>query len=306
LPGGRSAVVEVKFLRTKALLPSTLLLIANQVELIRRNLRASYGIIVLAGNAPAAARQVLSDFPDILVYDAGALAFLSAKHPHLLREFDDFIRVAAPFSNLSEPEPNKVSLKDDLAKVAGLSSVTPKPSEARGKEFCVEIRSIKTGKKNAKQFEDRVIEALKYIFEKDLTAWAAQKSSDTGLSYYDVVARVASEHDFWTAIATQFRSRYIIFEFKSYSSKIKQGQIYTTEKYLFGPALRSTAIIISRKGADKNGLAAARGALREHGKLLINLDIDDLCEMLHLRDRGDDHNSVLVDRVDEMLVKLER
>jgi hypothetical protein len=107
-------------------------------------------------------------------------------------------------------------------------------------------------------------------------------------------------------IATQFRSRYIIFEFKNYSKKIKQGQIYTTEKYLFGPALRSTAIIISREGADKNALAAARGALREQGKLLINLNLDDICDMLHRRDKGDDHNSILVDRVDEMLTKLER
>jgi hypothetical protein len=120
------------------------------------------------------------------------------------------------------------------------------------------------------------------------------------------VARVASKHDFWNTIVHQFRSRYIIFEFKNYKAKIKQGQIYTTEKYLFGSALRSTAIIISRSGADKNALAAARGALRESGKLMINLSMDDLCNMLNLKDNGDDHNTVLLERVDEMLMKLER
>jgi hypothetical protein len=97
-----------------------------------------------------------------------------------------------------------------------------------------------------------------------------------------------------------------VFEFKNYLMKIKQGQIYTTEKYLFGTALRSTAIIISRCGADNNALAAARGALRENGKLIINLDIEDMCAMLHLKDQGDDHNAILVERVDDMLMMLER
>jgi hypothetical protein len=138
------------------------------------------------------------------------------------------------------------------------------------------------------------------------TSWAKQKASDTNLSFYDLIARVASEHDFWKAIVTQFRSRYVIFEFKNYNTRIKQGQIYTTEKYLFGTALRSTAFIISRSGADNNALAAARGALREAGKLIINLDVDDLCEMLHRKDSGDDYDALLVERVDEMLMRLER
>jgi hypothetical protein len=107
-------------------------------------------------------------------------------------------------------------------------------------------------------------------------------------------------------IVNHFDSRYIIFEFKNYSSQIKQGQIYTTEKYLFRAALRSTAIIISKKGADKNALAAARGALRENGKLIVNLTVDEICDMLDLKDKGDDPNAVLVDKVDEMLMKLER
>jgi hypothetical protein len=99
----------------------------------------------------------------------------------------------------------------------------------------------------------------------------------------------------------------VVFEFKNYGGKIKQGQIHTTEKYLYRTALRSTAIIISRKGADENALAVCRGALREQGKLIINLTTDDVCKMLHLRDEpGGDCNSVLTEYVDRMLMRLER
>src|SRR5207237_324460 len=140
--------------------------------------------------------------------------------------------------------------------------------EHKGSDLCRDIRSIKVGRPYAKKFEEKVTAALQYIFEKDLVAWYPQKVTDTKISIYDVIARVASEHDFWNTIVHQFRSRYIIFEFKNYKEKIGQGQIYTTEKYLFSAGLRTTAIIISRRGADKNALAAARGALRESGKLI--------------------------------------
>lgn len=55
-----------------------------------------------------------------------------------------------------------------------------------------------------------------------------------------------------------------------------------------------------------SGLAAARGALRESGKLIVNLDIKDICEMLRLKDTGDEHNIILIERIDDMLMRLER
>jgi hypothetical protein len=176
----------------------------------------------------------------------------------------------------------------------------------RGAELCTQIRAIPVGKDDAKAFEDKVAEALEYIFNGDLARWSKLKASDTRISIYDLIANIASDHDFWKSMSHHFQSRYVIFELKNYGNRIKQGQIYTTEKYLYRTALRAIAMIISVKGPDDNALAAARGALREHGKLIVNLTVDDICKMLHLKDSGDDHNSVLVDLVDEMLRKLER
>lgn len=107
-------------------------------------------------------------------------------------------------------------------------------------------------------------------------------------------------------IVNQFNSRYLIVEFKNYNDKIKQGQIFTTEKYLHRNALRSTAIIVSREGPDDNAELACRGALRESGRLIINLNINQLCDMLHAKDDNDDPNSVILDIVDEMLMTIER
>jgi hypothetical protein len=130
--------------------------------------------------------------------------------------------------------------------------------------------------------------------------------TDGGISRYDAIARISSSHDFWQSILRFFHSWYVIFEFKNNAELIKQGQIYTTEKYLFAGAMRLVAFIISRKGADKNALAATRGAVRESGKLIINLSLDDIYKMLRMKDEGDDANAILLDILDDMLMRLER
>jgi len=62
----------------------------------------------------------------------------------------------------------------------------------------------------------------------------------TGLHRFDAVARIRSNNDLWTALVRYFRTRYVVFEFKNYREKIAQGQIHTTEKYLYPVALRGT------------------------------------------------------------------
>ena len=107
-------------------------------------------------------------------------------------------------------------------------------------------------------------------------------------------------------IKDRFQSQYVIFECKNYKDPIRQGEIYTTEKYLYQKALRSVAFVISRTAAHESAMAAARGALREHGKLIVNLNVDDMCKLLALKDATQDYNGFLFDKIDTMLMKLER
>jgi hypothetical protein len=133
---------------------------------------------------------------------------------------------------------------------------------AKGKELCEDVRRVKTGNSSAREFEKRIEAALKYIFETDLTAWSSQKVTDFGLSRYDLIARISSEHDVWRMLRESFQSQYVIFECKNYAEQVMQGQIYTTEKYLFLRALRSVAFIISRVEAHESALAAATPTVR--------------------------------------------
>jgi hypothetical protein len=171
------------------------------------------------------------------------------------------------------------------------------------------LRSIKSGEKWFSDFEDCCINILKYLFNGPLQGWHEQQSTKDGLNRYDFICRISSgisdgQTDFWSNLASDFRTRYIIFECKNYSKKIKQGQIYTTEKYLFARALRTVAVILTRTGVDENALRASYGVLRETGKLLLVLSDDDLESMLRLKARGDDPTEVLFEKLDNLLMGL--
>jgi len=49
-----------------------------------------------------------------------------------------------------------------------------------------------------------------------------------------------------------------------------------------------------------------QGAMREHGKLMLVIDDDQVCKMLHMKDKGDDPTDLLFDVADEFLLSLPR
>ena len=107
--------------------------------------------------------------------------------------------------------------------------------------------------------------------------------------------------------AAYFNTKYIVFEFKNHKGKITQKEIYTTEKYLYEKALRKVAIIISRFGADDHALKAAKGALRENGKLILCLSDNSLFEMIDIKTRGEQEPAEFMDALlDDILVHLEK
>lgn len=49
-----------------------------------------------------------------------------------------------------------------------------------------------------------------------------------------------------------------------------------------------------------------QGAMREHGKLMLVIDDDILCRMLHMEERGDDPTDFLFQLADDFLLSLPR
>lgn len=98
----------------------------------------------------------------------------------------------------------------------------------------------------------------------------------------------------------------LLFEFKNYTHEITQKEIYTTEKYLYEKALRKVAVIVSRKGPDENANKAARGSLREAGKLIICLSDENINKLIDIKNNSGDPGDFLEALLDDMLMDLEK
>lgn len=192
----------------------------------------------------------------------------------------------------------------------GSALISEKAPFVRSNSLCDDLKGITKGRKQAANFENKCVEILKYLFDNntDLALFKEQKLTDGKLHRYDLLCRVIASNGsgFWAELAHDFHTRYVVFEFKNYTKEISQEQIFTTEKYLFQSALRSVCFMITREGADKNALIVAKGALRETGKLIVILTMQDLCGMIKLKENGDDPTDVLRDKVDDMLITIIR
>ena len=182
----------------------------------------------------------------------------------------------------------------------------PTRLETKGAEFRDQINAVLPGREGWLEFERVCKDALVYLFGDQFGAWHEQDVSDDSLHRRDFLVRLRPHHDFWISLAHDFKSRYIVFEFKNYENPIGQTEIYSTEKYLFTTALRSVGFIIARNGADDGAYRAASGALREAGKLIVIISAKVLCEMLESRDRGEEPEIALNALLDNVLTKMLR
>lgn len=200
---------------------------------------------------------------------------------------------------------------EHIAPEAPTPAIIPNDPDTRSKElgWKEKLLRIAPGEEQFSEYEHVCTDILKYVLGDYLTLWAEQQRSNDGLYRFDLCCKIKSgaDQDFFDTIKHYFNTKYIVFEFKNYTQKITQKEIYTTEKYLYEKALRKVAIIISRSGPDEHALQAAKGSLRESGKLIICLSDNSMLEMIDIKDRGEQEPAEFLGAIlDDLLVHLEK
>lgn len=171
-----------------------------------------------------------------------------------------------------------------------------------------EMDLCEAGKPMAREYEVICRKLLENVFSEDLALWNEQQKSNNELYKFDLLCRIkdGNQKTFWAILEKFFNSKYVIFEFKNYNDPITQKEIYTTEKYLYSKALRSVGILIAANGYTENAYWAAKGCLRENGKLIILLETSDLIEMNKMKNELEDPSNYLMDKLDKLLLELEK
>ncbi len=293
-------LVEAKFYRTASPQASLLETAAARLQIALKRNPGNKGMLVVSAALPTESKSTLQKYFGLALVDRSDLATWAS----VSAELRDELRTI-----LEDDEPQSFRMRDRAAEqivIIDIPAGIPLKEDTRGTELCQELRELSAGKTHWRKYEDLCERILKYLFPNDLLGWHSQKRTDDGLNRYDFVCRIRPITDFWSFLIHHLNSRYALFEFKNYTGLIKQGQILTTEKYLLEKGLRRVAIIFSRKGVSKEASKMAQGAMREQGKLMLVLNDNQVCEMLHMKERGEDPTDFLFDLADDFLLSLPR
>jgi hypothetical protein len=286
----------------------------RNIEIIRKITESgnfTRGLLVTNARCPP---EIKSRLPhNITIWDYDSVSFLAGKSRILSEKWTQIC--SESFRNRHEPLPNAEKdenlekdklVSEKLANEYLIEEKAGKFYESRLPVSCADLKEIKTGAEDSKKFEKFCTSAIQFLFGEDIVNLKPQTRSSNSLHVYDLIGRISSSNEFWTNLVFDFHCRYVIFEFKNYSKKITQKEIYSTEKYLFPKALRTAAIIISRNGADDNAQRVIEGALRSDGKLIVSISTIQLCEMLRLKENGDDPTLVLMEVIENIMMRVER
>lgn len=282
--------------------------ICNLVNLAKTNRMIS--VLMIFSFVPESDKRMFRDKYNLLILDLSNILFLAnhtdlydriiAELPFTVDGFE-FEPVSSETLELGNPEAEKD--KNEA-------------SEKTTYYLPIDLSGCKEGNEGSREFEELCSKALKCVFSDDLALWkkhpssnkSIYQSSDKSLYQFDMLCRIKDNNKktFWNIVEKYFNSKYVVFEYKNYSEAITQMQVYTTEKYLYNKALRNVAIIIARNGNDMNSEWAAKGCLRENGKLIMLLSIEDLNKMIELWNNHGDPSIVLLEKLDALLIELEK
>ncbi|SHM63617.1 hypothetical protein SAMN02746066_02704 [Anaerosporobacter mobilis DSM 15930] len=303
----QKTIVEIKMYRNFSV---NLNLIEKALEKVRRNsldINIPNSVLLISAKLDEFYKVSYEIDFGVNIIDIENILFLSNSIPEVKKELIEVLGLKSDNENDIKGNPcdiNKIfNYQSNVNNTKGKITLD---ENNKGEILYSELLRIKPGKRAFAEYENKCTEILKYLFDNSLDGWHKQNRTDDGLHRFDLICRIKSEDGIWSIFINDFKSRYLLFEFKNYSEKISQNQIYTTEKYLFAKALRNVAIIISRSGASNNALKASDGIIKESGKIILNINDLIIYEMIKMKDSGSDPTDFLFDLLDERLLQLSK
>lgn len=307
---GTNYWIEVKFSRTRDVSISYLLGVARRIKKLaaqREHEQNSSAVLVLVIGAKLTPelREKIKE-TDIVVIDIQNLLFLVQDNEQLKSDLLSILDFSV--NDLLPVEP-PIELKESTSHFHTEPDDQPEKQEDEDPGNLLKKCLSKWKQSNGDTvYENLCFDVLKYLFNDELALWHKQQRSNANLYRFDLICKIKDGEvsGLWSAILQFFNSKYIVFEFKNYSKKITQKEIYTTDKYLYLKALRGVAILISCKGSNANADKAIRGTLRENGKLILSVSNQDLIKMIDIKMGKEIPANYLYSMLDDLLISLEK
>lgn len=309
--------VECKAYKSQTVSPS----IANDLlkTLVMRKMKEKVSdediiLLIVSSYIPSFQKGEIFERYRIVVWDIENLVYYSKNDPALLKQLSQITYY--PIDHIqgqasSETEQTKLlsmSIADKQDKQLEYAE-----KEANKNEILIkELENCSAGRDNSREYEEICEKILRHLFEASyFNRLTSQHKTNDEHFRMDLIGSLKinqnndeSMHPLWQMLVQHYNSHFVVFEFKNYTGKIDQNLIYITEKYLFDAALRNVAFIISRKGFSDAAEFAAKGCLKEHRKLILDVTNEDLIKML--KSPSDNPADYLLTKLEEFLMGISK
>ncbi len=266
-------VVEAKHFIRSDVGRSLVLRFVGDIQRYRKQEPDAKGLLVISGSLSSAATEAVARAQDVDVWDGQVVSTLMTKHKDLERVFQATINTKGSFQL-------KVQrlLADTTSRATDLSAV---------------LRTLPCGRDHWREYERICTEMLTYAFTPDLAAPDIQSRSDDGLDIIDAIFPIRSNQPPWSLIRSEYRTRFVVAEFKNYCDPIGQAQVESIAQYLWRPAQRFFGLLVSRQQPGASAIAQRRRKWLEEEKCIVLLANEDLCEMVQLREASEQPFNVI-------------
>ncbi len=199
-PEGAVAIVNIKLYQSLKVAPDILRRTFDQIAGVMSRANVARGILVTNARVPAGLRD---ENDQLTVWDYDTVSFLIENHADLADRWERLSQEGFIHRSEALPEPTRpetIGFLNHPPPPPEQKRIPPRRSDPQGADLCKQLKAIKPGKgKPAADFEAVCTNALKYLFETDLINWTPQRKSYEQLHRYDLIARVASQNDFWNS-----------------------------------------------------------------------------------------------------------
>lgn len=240
--------------------------------------------LVTPDDLTSVSKYIASNNPRIRIWDRAVLNRLVNLHLDILREY--FAQYPAAVEELSR----RLSQPDEIA------------SETQTSSFEQRLRRCPPGQSHFAEYERIGIDALTHLFGEHLGDAHPQERTIDDKQRRDVIFRNNRSLRFLDRLFHRFSTDFVIVDFKNYKEPVQADVVTDVDKYA-NKALGRFVLVVSRKGKADSVASAQMRVYRDSDTVVLVISDDDLLEMCQRKDRGQQPEDVLEDKLDDLLRK---
>jgi hypothetical protein len=158
-----------------------------------------------------------------------------------------------------------------------------------------------------KPFEDACMDTLRYLFVPPLTKPILQPRSYSGIDRRDAVfpnRNIGSSNN-WGKLYQELQARMILFEFKNYDREdIGKEEVNQARNYMTKPMGR-LGILCCNYLPNHAAHIKRNSIFSEEGKVILFLTVENMKEMLFIKERGEDPSDLVMDMIERFYLQHE-